>query len=139
MQKPITELPIKAICATTTGATASTPVMITDSYFNTESNGKYSWYRKYSDGRIEQGGFIPVSDLILQSGSTYPTSSHSFITAYTDATTVSVFVTAVSEGSVSSTRAGIQISTITTTAFNLYYDAPSIEKITGCYWEATGV
>lgn len=139
MQKPITELPIKAICATTAGATASTPVMITDSYFHTEANGRYSWYRKFSDGRIEQGGFIPGSDLILQTGSNRPVSVHNLITPFTDPSTASVFVTAYSLGSVSKKRAGIQIVAITETTFSLYYDSENIDLIDGAYWEASGV
>lgn len=139
MQKTITNLPIKAICSTTTGATICTPVMITGSYFHTETNGRYSWYRKYSDGRIEQGGYIPVSDLRLQTGSNRPTSVHNLITPFTDPTTASVFLTAYSLGSVSKKRAGIQIVTITETTFSLYYDSENIDLIDGAYWEATGV
>lgn len=117
----------------------STPVMITGSYFHIEINGRYSWYRKYSDGRIEQGGYIPVSDLILQTGSNRPTSVHDLITPFTDPTTASVFVTTYSLGSVSKKRGGIQVVTITETTFSLYYDSENIDLIDGAYWEASGV
>lgn len=97
MQKPITDLPIKAICATTTGATASTSVVIIESYYSNDlDNGNTNrWYRKYSDGRIEQGGY--ATNLVIDS-----VVHCNFETPFTDASTIAVFITPHSTGAGSS-------------------------------------
>lgn len=126
MQKPNLNPPIKSVCTSSTGASATTPVFIIETY----KNGT-EWYRKYSDGVIEQGGFI--DNLERNSDVT-----NNFVTAFTDPNTVSLHLTTIVTGSYSNYRGGNAASTITTTTFTVNVDA-YVENTNGAYWEARGI
>lgn len=134
MQHPNLNLPIRAICSTTSGATASTPVVIIESYYSNDlDNGNTNrWYRKYSDGHIEQGGYATnlVRDTVVRCN---------YITAYTDTSTIQVFITPHSTGAGTAPSAAIQVADVTTTDFGVHYDANNIANIDGYYWEAVGL
>lgn len=134
MQKPITNLPIESFCYTTDGATAVTPAVIVSTFYSdTLDNGNTKrWYRKYSDGHIEQGGF--TTNLIKNAVATC-----NFIVPYTDVTTVSVFITPHSTGADTRPSGAIVAHTVTATNFGAYYAQDSIANIDGYYWEATGI
>jgi len=134
MQKPITNLPIKSFCSTTDGANAVTPVVIVSNFYSdTLDNGNTKrWYRKYSDGHIEQGGY--GTNLVIDS-----VVRCNYVVPYTDSSTISVFITPHSTGAGSSPSGAIQVADTTTTDFGVHYDAQSIANIDGYYWEATGI
>ena len=81
MQHPNLNPPIKSVCTTPTSATSDNCVFIVETY----KNGA-EWYRKYSDGVIEQGGAL--SGLSRNVRTTF-----NFITPFTNANTVTIHVT----------------------------------------------
>lgn len=131
MQRPNNDLPIRGICTTVDGANVYKPVFIIDS----RKNGS-SWYRKYSDGRIEQGGYYSMPE---HSGNTIDGEyQFDFGQAFTDATSVSIFLTCKSAGvKFTNTSSGIAISSNTASTFVVHFDA-YFASIPGFYWKATG-
>ena len=126
MQKPNLNPPIKSVCTTPFGASASNPVFIIETY----KNGT-EWYRKYSDGVIEQGGWLNnlAKDSII---------TNNFITSYSDATSVSLHFTFISTGTYSDRRGGLAINSITKTQFSVNSDN-YVNNSGGYYWTARGV
>lgn len=125
MQKPNLNPPIKSICTTTNAATDTNPVFIVETY----KNGT-EWYRKYSDGVIEQGGYN--TDIIFNS-----TIQASFITPYTT-NTAKVFLTPVFSASPTQGQGGFTIHSVSTDSFVVHMDS-YVGQTAGYYWEATGV
>lgn len=121
--------PVKAICTTTDGARANVPVYVVKTY----KDGT-QWYRKYSDGAIEQGGYI--TGLSTNSEKTFP-----FVTEFQDPSSVTMHVTNIFTGDYSTYRGGITISSITNSEFTVWSDAltSSTYKDTTAYWEARGI
>ena len=117
--------PIKSVCTTTNAATSTNPVFIVETY----KNGT-EWYRKYSDGTIEQGGW--GDDLVKDAMFT-----HNFVTAFTDADSVSMEFTFISAGHYSNARGGLAMASNTTTTFTVHCDA-YINNSGGYYWRAVG-
>lgn len=126
MQHPNLNPPIKTVCTTPNDASSSNPVFIVETY----KNGT-EWYRKYSDGVIEQGGW--GNDLVKDAESI-----HNFVTAYTDADSVNIHFTFISTDTYSSDRGGLQVSSNTTTTFSVHCDT-GINNNGGYYWTARGV
>lgn len=125
MQHPNLNPPIKSVCTTPSAATSSNPVFIVETY----KNGT-EWYRKYSDGVIEQGGYN--TDLIYNS-----TIQASFITPYTT-NTAKVFLTPVFSASPTQGQGGFTIQSVSTDSFVVHMDS-YIGQTAGYYWEAIGV
>ena len=125
MQHPNLTPPIKSVCTTTNAATDTNPVFIIETY----KNGT-EWYRKYSDGVIEQGGYN--TDLIYNS-----TIQVSFITPYTT-NTAKVFLTPVFSTSPTQGQGGFTIHSVSTDSFVVHMDS-YIGQTAGYYWEAIGV
>ena len=117
---------VKTLCTTPTGANPSNPVFVVETY----KNGT-EWYRKYSDGVIEQGGW--GNDLVKDS-----TFTHNFVTEFTDANTVSVHFTFISTASYSNYRGGLALESNTTSTFTVHCDT-YIDNNGGYYWTARGV
>lgn len=130
MQQPNLNPPIKSICKTRDGAKLNKPVYVVETY----KNGT-EWYRKYSDGVIEQGGYI-TGLLNLNEEWTFD-----FVTSFTDPNSVTMHVTAIFTGNYSNYRGGITISSITTDKFTVWSDAltGTAYKTTDAYWEARGI
>ena len=126
MQKPNLNPPIKSVCTTTNAATATNPVFLVETY----KNGT-EWYRKYSDGVIEQGGW--GNDLAVNAVFT-----HNFVTPYTDANSVSVHLTFISTATYSNVRGNLNIASNTTDTFSVHCDT-FINNNGGYYWRARGV
>lgn len=128
MQHPNLNPPIKSVCTTPFGASASNPVFIVETYCNSTTK---EWYRKYSDGVIEQGGY--GDDLIKDSLVT-----HNFVIPFTKIDTVQIHLTTVSNGAYNNLRSGLAAVLNTTTTFTLNCDT-FIDNISGYYWEARGI
>lgn len=126
MQKPNLNPPIKSICTTTNAATDTNPVFIIETYRNGTE-----WYRKYSDGTIEQGGWC--NNLAENA-----TLTNNFVTPYTDASSVKLNFTLISTGYSGNGRGGLQISSNTTTTFSVHSDS-YITNTGGYYWIARGI
>ena len=126
MQHPNLNPSIKSVCTTPNGASASNPVFIVE----TCKNGT-EWYRKYSDGVIEQGGWC--NNLAENA-----TITNSFVTPYTDADSVSIHFTFISANTYSGVRGGLQISSNTTTTFSVHCDT-QVNNNGGYYWTARGI
>lgn len=126
MQHPNLNPPIKSVCTTPSGASASNPVFIVETY----KNGT-EWYRKYSDGVIEQGGWC--NNLAENA-----TITNSFVTSYTDADSVSIHFTFISTNTYSGVRGGLQVSSNTTTTFSVHCDT-QVNNNGGYYWTARGI
>lgn len=101
MQHPNPNPPIKSVCTDKNAATTTNPVFIVDTY----KNGT-EWYRKYSDGTIEQGGWCNnlVQDAVF---------TNDFIVPYTDAGSVSIHLTFISAATYSNTRGGLNVASNT--------------------------
>lgn len=125
MQHPNLNPPIKSVCTTTNGAASNNPVFIVETY----KNGT-EWYRKYSDGTIEQGGW--GDDLVYNAEFT-----HNFVTSFTDASSVNVDLTFISSATYSSTRGALAMASNTTTTFTVHCDT-YINNNGGYYWRAIG-
>lgn len=125
MQHPNLNPSIRSVCTTTNAATDSNPVFIVETY----KNGT-EWYRKYSDGTIEQGGYS--TNLVYNS-----TIQASFITPYTTAN-AKVFLTPVFSASPTQGQGGFTIQSVSTDSFVVHMDS-YIGQTAGYYWEATGV
>lgn len=121
--------PVKAICSTVSGAKADTPVYVVETY----KNGT-EWYRKYSDGVIEQGGYI--TELTTNNEKTFP-----FVVQFQDPSSVTMHITAIFTGDYSIYRGGITASNITSSEFTVWSDGMtgSAYKTTTAYWEARGL
>lgn len=120
--------PIKEICTTVNGAKSNTPVYVVETY----KNGT-EWYRKYSDGVIEQGGYADGLSLNQEKTIT-------FVTPYSDASSVSIHLTNIFTSSLSSYRGGLSVSSQTTTQFVVYSDASGTPYGNGgLTWEARGI
>lgn len=117
--------PIKSVCTTTNAATSTNPVFIVETY----KDGT-EWYRKYSDGTIEQGGW--GDDLVKDAEFT-----HNFVTAFTDTDSVNMEFTFISSATYSNVRGGLAMASNTTTTFNVHCDT-YINNNGGYYWRATG-
>ena len=128
MQHPNLNPPIKSVCTTTNGASSNNPVFIVETYYNSTTK---EWYRKYSDGVIEQGGY--GDDLIKDSLVT-----HNFVIPFTKIDTVQIHLTTVSNGAYNNLRSGLAAVLNTTTTFTLNCDT-FIDNISGYYWEARGI
>lgn len=129
MQLPNLNPPVKAICTTLDGARTNVPVYVVKTY----QDGT-EWYRKYSDGTIEQGGYI--TGLSTNSEKTFP-----FVIAFQDPSSVTMHVTNIFTGDYSTYRGGITISSITNSEFTVWSDAltGSTYKNNTAYWEARGI
>lgn len=125
MQHPSTNI-IKSVCTSPSGASSSNPVVIIETYMDGTE-----WYRKYSDGTIEQGGW--GNDLVNGQEVT-----HNFVTAFTDASSVSVHFTFISTSSYSGDRGGLGLGSNTTSTFNVHCDTRT-DNSNGYYWVARGV
>lgn len=138
MQHPNFNPPIKSVCTTAAGATPTNPVVIVETYYKSGLDSTTGitdgWYRKYSDGRIEQGGFIS-GELTRNAEST-----HSLVTSFTDSN-VAVFLTVrFSSASLSSyIHGGLALSSvdITNSTFTVHCDTYT-SGMEGFYWEASG-
>lgn len=120
--------PVKAICSTVDGAKVDTPVYVVETY----KNGT-EWYRKYSDGVIEQGGYVEGLSLNQEL-------SVNFIKSYTDETTITIHLTNIFTSSLQSYRGGLTISSNTTSSFVVFSDASGTPYGNGGFtWEARGV
>lgn len=126
MQHTLTNLPIKSVCTTTNGASSSNPVFIIETYRNGSS-----WYRKYSDGRIEQGGFTDATIPVNSTG------TFNLITPFTN-TNYCLLVMTRSTGDYSNRRFGVGVHERTTTTFTLHNDVYPTNT-DGYYWEACGI
>ena len=126
MQHPNLNPSIKSVCTTPNGASASNPVFIVE----TCKNGT-EWYRKYSDGTIEQGGW--GNELIADGVFT-----HSFIIPYTNASSVNMEFTFISTDTYSNVRGGLALDTNTMSTFTVHCDT-YINNNGGYYWTARGV
>ncbi|MBQ3350251.1 MAG: hypothetical protein IJG38_07615 [Thermoguttaceae bacterium] len=130
MQKPNLNPPIKSVCTTPFGASASNPVFIVRTYYNSATN---EWYRKYSDGVIEQGGYR--TDLPITRGEV----SFDFILPYQTANACVRITPVFNETPSGSTRnGGIAVKSVTTTNCTIYHDLPTTLTI-GYYWETRGL
>lgn len=130
MQQPNLNPPIKSICKTRDGAKLNKPVYVVETY----KNGT-QWYRKYSDGVIEQGGYITGLERLNEEW------TFDFVTSFTEPNSVTMHVTAIFAGDHSNYRGGITISSITTDKFTVWSDAltGTAYKTTDAYWEARGI
>ena len=119
---------VKSVCTSITGATATNPVVIVETYRNGTE-----WYRKYSDGVIEQGGVI--TGLTLNSESSY-----NFVTTFSNANTVSLHLTNIFTDNTSEAnyRGGLSVSAITTSGFTVFADGFT-RYAPNAYWEARGI
>lgn len=136
MQHPNLNPPIKSVCTTPSGASASNPVFIIETYYNSTTK---EWYRKYSDGVVEQGGFAtpPAAD---NSAATIP-----FIVPYTESNITIFLVDVFSRVPSSGTyNGGIQAYDIVLdsntnkyTQFKAWWDV-SVSASSGCFWRAIG-
>ncbi len=128
MQHPNLNPPIKSVCTTPTGASASNPVFIVETYYNSTTK---EWYRKYSDGVIEQGGRL--NNLYKDN-----TVSGTFIKSYTNAASISMHFTFISTSSYSERRGGLAINSISKTGFSVHSDN-YVNNSGGYYWTARGI
>lgn len=129
MQRPNLNPPIKSICSGTQSATSDNPVFVVETY-----RDGTEWYRKYSDGTIEQGGYI--TGLENNAEKTF-----NFIESYRFPDSVTMHVTNIFTGDYSTYRGGITVGVITKSTFTVWSDAntSSTYKDTTAYWEARGV
>ncbi len=125
MQHPNLAPSIKSVCTTTSAATSSNPVFIIETYVNGTS-----WYRKYSDGTIVQGGFC--TEVKQDKEWSIP-----FVTPFTTAN-AKVFITSVFNGNLSNVQGGAAVGSVYTDSFTIHGDT-YISVTAGYYWEATGV
>lgn len=121
--------PVKAICTTTDGARDNVPVYVVKTY----KDGT-EWYRKYSDGTIEQGGYI--TGLSTNTEKTFP-----FVTQFINPDSVTMHVTNIFTGDYSTYRGGIAVTAVTNDTFTVWADAltSATYKDTTAYWEARGI
>lgn len=121
--------PVKAICTKPNRASANVPVYVVETYRNGTQ-----WYRKYSDGTVEQGGYITGL-------STNTEKTFEFVTQFQNPDTVTMHVTNIFTGDYSTYRGGITISSITNSEFTVWSDAltSSAYKDNTAYWEARGI
>ena len=117
---------ITSVCETKDGATETNPVVIIETY-----RDGTQWYRKYSDGVIEQGGYLTGLELNKEK-------SFDFVTPFTDATSVNVHLTNIFTGTNTNYRGGLAISSVSTINFVVYSDGFVTNATTG-YWEARGI
>lgn len=127
MQKPNLNLPIKSVCTTSSGASSSSPVFIVKTYYDSTTG---SWYRKYSDGVIEQGGYRTdhYKDV---------TWTVNFVVPYTT-TNIDIHITTKFAGTPSSIQGGMAVAAVTTDTFDIHGDT-NINSTGGYYWEARGI
>lgn len=121
--------PIKAICKTTNGAKFNNPVYVVETY-----KSGTQWYRKYSDGTIEQGGYIDGLENNKEK-------TFDFVKPFQDSSTVTMHVTNIFTGDFSTYRGGITVGSISSGQFTVWSDAMtgSAYKDTTAYWEARGI
>ena len=127
MQKLSQILPVKSICTGVDSAASNNPVYIVETYRNGTQ-----WYRKYSDGVIEQGGVIDGLTLNKET-------SYSFVVPFSNDNTVTMHLTNIfSDTAEANYRGGLSVSTVTTTGFTVFADGFTRYASTA-YWEARGV
>lgn len=130
MQHPNLNPPIESVCTSPTGASASNPVLIVETHYNSTTK---EWFRKYSDGVIEQGGYR--TDLPSSRGDV----TFNFVVAYQTANACVRITPVFDETPSGSTRnGGIAVKSVTTTNCTIYHDLPTTLTI-GYYWEARGL
>ena len=127
MQKPNLNPPIRAVCTTSDGAASDKPVFVIKTYYNSTIK---SWYRKYSDGTIVQGGY--GTDHLKDS-----TWTVNFVTPFTT-TNIDIHITPVFNATPTQIQGGMAIASITTDDFVIHGDT-YIAATEGYYWEATGI
>lgn len=120
---------VKAICTKPNRASANVPVYVVETYRNGTE-----WYRKYSDGVIEQGGYI--DGLATNQEKTFD-----FITSFQNPDTVTMHLTNIFTGDYSTYRGGLTVSAVTNGTFTVWADAltSATYKDTTAYWEARGI
>lgn len=137
MQHPNLNPPIKSVCTTPSGASASNPVFIIETYYNSTTK---EWYRKYSDGVIEQGGFAEPPSAASDASVTI-----SFIVPYTDSN-ITIFITDVFNsvppsgtyhGGIQATNIQLDSNTNKYVSFNAWWDVGTGAS-DGCFWRAVG-
>lgn len=134
MQKPNLNPPIRGVCTTSGGATSDKPVFVIKSYRNGNS-----WYRKYSDGTIEQGGYTDTLPAATDTSTTI-----NFIEQYTT-DNIQIFLTPVfsskpttgNNGGMMACNLVNNLSTQQYYAFDIYWDT-RLNNLEGCYWLAVG-
>ena len=134
MQKPNLDPPIRGICTTSNGAASNRPVFVTRSYRNGNS-----WYRKYSDGTIEQGGYTDTLPSATDQSTTI-----NFIEQY-NTDNIQIFLTPVfSSKPTTGNNGGMMACNIVRAiglqkyyAFDIYWDT-RLNNLEGCYWIAVG-
>lgn len=129
MQHQILNPPIRTVCTTPFGAASDRPVFVVETYYNSTTKG---WYRKYSDGVIEQGGY--ESGLARNTETTYNLVAP---LATADILTFNATVEHNGTTSYSNIHGSLALSSITTTQFTVHYDTYDT-GITGFYWEVRG-
>ena len=127
MQHPILDPPIKSVCTTTSEASSMNPVFIIETRYD---SAKGNWYRKYSDGVIEQGGY--GTDQVAES-----TWEVDFMVEYTT-TNIDIHITPVFDAVPSAFNGGMAVDAITTEGFTIHGDN-SVSATQGYYWEARGL
>lgn len=131
MQKE-NDIAIKAVCTTLPGATQGNVAVIVETYRNGAE-----WYRKYSDGVIEQGGYINN----LDSNNKLKQNSEmewDFVIPFTNPSSVCMHLTNIFTGTYSNYRGGLTVAGITTDKFRVYSDG-FVNNADTAYWEARGV
>ncbi|MBR0238053.1 MAG: hypothetical protein IJQ39_08185 [Thermoguttaceae bacterium] len=130
MQHPNLNPPIKSICTSSSDASSDNPVFIIETYYNSTTK---EWFRKYSDGVIEQGGYR--TDLPSSRGEV----AFNFIESY-QSTNANVRITPVFDATPSETtrNGGIAVKTVTASGCTIYHDLPTTLTV-GYYWEARGI
>lgn len=135
MQKPNLNPPIRSVCTTSAGAASNNPVFIVETY----KNGT-EWYRKYSDGTIEQGGFAAPPSAASDASVTIP-----FIVPYTESN-ITIFITDVFNsvpsagtyhGGIQATNIQLNSNTNKYVSFNAWWDVGTGSS-SGCFWRAIG-
>lgn len=105
----------------------------------TYKNGT-EWYRKYSDGTIEQGGFAAPPSAASDASVTIP-----FIVPYTESN-ITIFITDVFNsvpsagtyhGGIQATNIQLNSNTNKYVSFNAWWDVGTGSS-SGCFWRAIG-
>lgn len=120
--------------STTNSASASKPVVVVESYYDATTK---RWYRKYSDGWIEQGGYYDngsgmtnYQQLTVTFGSDYN---------FTEAPLM-VHCMQYSTGDTGSGYAGLYgVSDVSATGFTYCVGYTGNGNSTGFYWTAKGI
>lgn len=127
---PVTGL-TTATPRTTNSASITLPITVVDTYHNGDS-----WYRKYSDGWVEQGGYVNATSVTAY-GAVSP--SVTFVTPFT---TACLMVKCTPVHSATTTNANNDyelhvVQDVSTTGFT-YRKGSGGTNLTGFYWQAKG-